>query len=768
MWGASSTSNSRPSWYVECLNADPVLKLPPTHSPTRPPSHNQQVQIEVTIDAFFKEVKAFNVRFTFERAGLSFVHSALRRVRSNEYLSRAIFPAVDDAVTAAEYSTILRAVNSNIRRNSDFDGPHDGTGSGDGNGDGGGGDGKNGIHFNSEQLQAVRFIAALPAPLGKTEVMQRVARLRRQGLPVPSDKQVEELAAPPGRGAGDAVQLPPFIVQGPPGTGKTSTIIRAIEETRRRRPELRILACAPSDAAADVIALRLVGAGMTPAECLRLNWFQRTLASVPGKLLQHCYQVDGMFELPSVMNLAEYAVVVCTCGTAGAIGALLDAHPSAANEFRFDVVIVDEASQATEAETFVPLSLCRKGGAMVLAGDPQQLSASSRSPIFSLGGFARSLQERLMGLPLYDCCRPKSTFFSFSEAQLEHQRQQRVGAADVSKAAPEIGTDAESDAETPGLGVFLTKNYRSHRSIFEVSSRLFYGGRLEQYASPEHLRLEGLSLALAAIRAGAGAGAGAGTGAEIKVDGEPTDTVAETASSKTSSSKPEDCDAFPVLFVGIDGLALHEMDSPSFYNDAEIDEVVRVTKAVLKNCVGVDTRDFGVICAFRAQVLRMRVRLRAEGLGAINVGSVEDFQGQETRIIVISTVLTKRMPTFEVNGVLGLTGDHRRFNVAVTRGMALCVVVGQPSLLYTDPVWREFLDHCDSHGAYCGCPCPLLRSQGGAETGTASADTPNGLLGAGHATDAHVADAYCQDHEGGSPTKISFTAHNDSEWRVIL
>ena len=33
-------------------------------------------------------------------------------------------------------------------------------------------------------------------------------------------------------------------------------------------------------------------------------------------------------------------------------------------------------------QTMVPLSLCRRGGLMVLAGDPQQLCASLRSPVF--------------------------------------------------------------------------------------------------------------------------------------------------------------------------------------------------------------------------------------------------------------------------------------------------------------------------------------------------------------------------------------------------
>lgn len=37
----------------------------------------------------------------------------------------------------------------------------------------------------------------------------------------------------------------------------------------------------------------------------------------------------------------------------------------------------------------------------------------------SLSGFARSLQERLMSLPVYDGCRPSSRYFSYNENQPE-------------------------------------------------------------------------------------------------------------------------------------------------------------------------------------------------------------------------------------------------------------------------------------------------------------------------------------------------------------
>ena len=182
-------------------------------------------------------------------------------------------------------------------------------------------------------------------------------------------------------------------------------------------------------------------------------------------------------------------------------------------------------------------------------------------------------------------------------------------------------------------------------------------------------------------------------------------------------------------------------------------------------------------------MLRIRQRLRTEGLGNINVGSVEDFQGQEVKVIVISTVQTMRVPSLEINGVLGLLGDHRRFNVSVTRGMALCMVFGQPQMLCTDAVWREFLLHCDRNNGYCGHPCPELytSSQQSLSSSAVTLSSTNGgmdqhdmlPLGGGHIQTSE----YSQGNETTTATKITIQPSlsykrqpffNDSEWRVIL
>lgn len=97
------------------------------------------------------------------------------------------------------------------------------------------------------------------------------------------------------------------------------------------------------------------------------------------------------------------------------------------------------------------------------------------------------------------------------------------------------------------------------------------------------------------------------------------------------------------------------------------------------------------------QVKKLRLLLRARELAAVRVGTVDDFQGQEARIIFISTVLSRpadlplggkppkgsalHPPGGASDPTVGFFRNPNRFNVAITRAQALMVVLGHPLVL---------------------------------------------------------------------------------------
>ncbi|CAN0465565.1 unnamed protein product, partial [Scytosiphon promiscuus] len=70
---------------------------------------------------------------------------------------------------------------------------------------------------------------------------------------------------------------------------------------------------------------------------------------------------------------------------------------------------------------------------------------------------------------------------------------------------------------------------------------------------------------------------------------------------------------------------------------------------------------------------------------------VEDFQGGEKKIIIISTTLSRRHRV-EREGKIGFLGDPKKFNVALTRAQALAVVRTTPSEAARAPLSRWALN----------------------------------------------------------------------------
>jgi helicase MOV-10 len=423
----------------------------------------------------------------------------------------------------------------------------------------------------------------------------------------------------------------PFIVFGPPGTGKTVTIVEAIRQLLHRDDKVKILVCAPSNSAADLVATKLID-GVDPLYLCRLNSLSRKYKDLPEVLRVVSHYNDHLtFEIPDREKLAEYRVVVATC-ISGAIPSGLKIDKG-----HFSHIFIDEAGQAKEPESMVPiLTMADEKTNVVLAGDNQQLGPVLHSPLAGALGLKVSYLSRLMDRPLYNLGNGEQG----------------------SKPGPD-------NVRGGGRGlciVKLVKNFRSHPSILKFPNKTFYRNELQ-----------------------------------------PCGDVVITHSLERLDELPTK--RFPLIFHGIVGKDQREGSSPSFFNIEEATQVkkycMELTSRGRKNRV--DPKDIGVITPYHMQRHKISTLLAKSKLQGIKVGSVEEFQGQERKVIVLSTVRSSNENVMaDIRRNLGFVAEPRRFNVAITRARALLIVIGNPQILSLDPLWRSFLNYIHTNGGWRG------------------------------------------------------------------
>ena len=252
------------------------------------------------------------------------------------------------------------------------------------------------------------------------------------------------------------------VVHGPPGTGKTTTLVHAIQKLAQR--EHTILVTAPSNTAVDLLTERLaekelmvvrVGNISRVDESIIRHTLEARLAEHPenknikkvriqaaearkkarkyrrnfGK--EEAFQRRSLYqeagELESWANQLEdrlldqilSAAQVITCTLVGASNKVLEKR-------KFRTLVIDEAAQALEPATWIPIT---KASKLVLAGDPYQLPPTVKAPEAKKKGLDITLIEKLI------------------------RKWTKVN--------------------------LLNVQYRMHQSIMEFSNQQFYGGQLQ-------------------------------------------------------------------------------------------------------------------------------------------------------------------------------------------------------------------------------------------------------------------------------------------------
>jgi superfamily I DNA and/or RNA helicase len=165
---------------------------------------------------------------------------------------------------------------------------------------------------------------------------------------------------------------------------------------------------------------------------------------------------------------------------------------------------------------------------------------------------------------------------------------------------------------------------------------------------------------------------------------------------------------FPIIFHGLNGKDEREGNSPSWFNADEAREVLKYVESLMSDKkrkltvsdIGtVSTRSDlpfveGIVTPYRKQVEKLRGLLNKHGYSKIQVGSVEEFQGQERKVIIISTVRSNSKYTdFDYKHDLGFIKNPKRFNVSITRAQVglislflLCLTFPKGSI---DNCWKS-------------------------------------------------------------------------------
>jgi len=164
-----------------------------------------------------------------------------------------------------------------------------------------------------------------------------------------------------------------------------------------------------------------------------------------------------------------------------------------------------------------------------------------------------------------------------------------------------------------------------------------------------------------------------------------------------------------MMFYGVKGQQRREGNTLSWTNPIEAAELVDLLTALLDK-TSLTQADVGVMATYRRQAILIRTVLRARSLGAVRVGTCDDWQGQENRIVFISTVVTRPQTLERLDAQIGFLNNPKRFNVAISRAMALNVIVGHPLVLMQNKLWRELLRDCVRRDAYRGAGAEHLPS----------------------------------------------------------
>ncbi|KAJ6650808.1 hypothetical protein lerEdw1_003799 [Lerista edwardsae] len=364
--------------------------------------------------------------------------------------------------------------------------------------------------------------------------------------------------------------------------------------------------------------------------------------------------------MPQKEDILKQRVVVVTLNTSQYL-CQLDLEPGF-----FTHILLDEAAQAMECETIMPLALASKNTRIVLAGDHMQLSP------FVYSEFAR---ERNLHVSLLD-------------RLYEHY-----------------------PAEFP-CRILLCENYRSHEAIINYTSELFYEGKLMASGKqPAHKDFYPLTFFTA-------------RGEDVQ---EKNSTAFYNNAEPQINVEFSyiDAAAFEQVLKN-----RQEMPAKLLKVFEVVERVEELRRKWPVAWGKLDDGSIGVVTPYADQVFRIRAELRKKRLSDVSVERVLNVQGKQFRVLFLSTVRTrhtckhKQTPIKRKEHLLedstedldyGFLSNYKLLNTAITRAQSLVAVVGDPIALCSigrcRKFWERFIALCHDNESLHGITFDQIKAQ---------------------------------------------------------